>query len=133
GGDAGAVLGDAAVIGDTVPAGALDALRQRRTGRSSRANQVRSPEFERAIEELLSRRMLRRVRGGYAFVTPLLREAAYAGIGKADLAERHAHLARWAGGESEPDRMPPATADAFIAEHVERAETLADAVGLRED
>jgi class 3 adenylate cyclase/tetratricopeptide (TPR) repeat protein len=132
-GDARAVLRDAAVIGDTVPAGALDALRQRRTGRSGRSSQVRAPEFERAIEELLSRRMLRRVRGGYAFVTPLLREAAYAGIGKADLAERHAHLAQWAGSEQVPDRMPPSTADAFIAEHVERAETLADAVGLRED
>ena len=40
--------------------------------------------------------MLRRARGGFAFATPLLREAAYAGIGKADLAERHAALARWA-------------------------------------
>ena len=53
-------------------------------------------ELERAIDELLQRRMLRRIRGGYAFATPLMREAAYAGIGKADLAERHAFLARWA-------------------------------------
>ena len=29
-----------------------------------------------------------------------MREAAYAGIGKADLAERHAYLARWAAPES---------------------------------
>ncbi|HEY7174445.1 MAG TPA: adenylate/guanylate cyclase domain-containing protein, partial [Micromonosporaceae bacterium] len=89
-------------------------------------------ELERAVDELLQRRMLRRIRGGYAFATPLLREAAYAGIGKADLADRHAFLAQWAADEA-PDRMAPANADAFIAEHVERAETLADAVGLRPD
>ena len=51
---------------------------------------VAAVELERAVDELLQRRMLRRVRGGYAFATPLMREAAYAGIGKADLAERHA-------------------------------------------
>ena len=42
------------------------------------------------------------MRGGYTFATPLLREAAYAGVGKADLAERHARLARWAAGLSAP-------------------------------
>ncbi|HEY7173904.1 MAG TPA: adenylate/guanylate cyclase domain-containing protein, partial [Micromonosporaceae bacterium] len=131
-GDARAILRDAAVVGDTVPAGALEALRDRRSGRPARASAARTVEFERAVDELLSRRMLRRVRGGYAFVTPLLREAAYAGIGKADLADRHAFLAQWAADEA-PDRMAPPTADAFIAEHVERAETLADAVGLRPD
>ncbi len=93
--DARAVLRDATVVGDAVPSGALEALRDRRTdGRRGQA--VAAVELERAVEELLSRRMLRRTRGGYAFVTPLLREAVYAGIGKADLAERHAHLARWA-------------------------------------
>jgi class 3 adenylate cyclase/tetratricopeptide (TPR) repeat protein len=131
--DARSVLRDAAVVGDTVPAGALEALRERRTGRPARASAADDAEFERAVEELLSRRMLRRVRGGYAFVTPLLREATYAGIGKADLAERHGDLARWAGSDPAPDRMPPAAADAFIADHVERAESLADAVGLRPD
>jgi class 3 adenylate cyclase/tetratricopeptide (TPR) repeat protein len=129
--DARSTLRDAAVVGDTVPAGALEALQERRVGASTAAG-GRS-ESEPAIEELLSRRMLRRVRGGYAFVTPLLREAAYAGLGRADLAERHAHLARWAGAVPTPDRMTPGTADAFIADHVERAEALADAVGLRAD
>lgn len=128
--DARSALRDAAVVGDTVPTGALEALRERRTGA---VGGVRAVELERAIEGLLSRRMLRRIRGGYAFVTPLLREAAYAGIGKADLADRHAHLARWAATEPPPDRMPPAAADEFIAEHVERAVALSDAVSLRAD
>ena len=44
--------------------------------------------------------MLHRVRGGYAFTTPLMREAAYSGIGKADLADRHAYLATWAAPET---------------------------------
>ena len=74
--------------------------------------------------------MLRRIRGGYSFVTPLLREAAYAGIGKADLADRHARLARWASG-AEDFAGSTEGADAFVAEHVERAAALADAVGLR--
>ena len=138
--DARAVLRDATVIGDTVPSGALEALHERRTGRVSRSG-ISAVELERAVEELLSRRMLRRVRGGFAFVTPLLREAAYAGIGKADLAARHAYLAQWAAGDLAPDgsgawlRMTGSDADAdiFIADHVERAVTLADAVGLRPD
>src|SRR5439155_22285436 len=76
-------LVDAAVIGDTVPEGALEALR-------ARAGAVAAVALQRAIDELLNRRMLRRVRGGYAFATPLMRQAAYAGVGKADLADRHA-------------------------------------------
>ncbi|HKD96882.1 MAG TPA: adenylate/guanylate cyclase domain-containing protein [Micromonosporaceae bacterium] len=129
--DARATLRDAVVVGDTVPAGALEALRDRRGNGSDRPAAARAVELERAVEELLTRRMLRRVRGGYAFVTPLLREAAYAGIGKADLADRHAHLARWAASAPAPDRMTAPAADAFIADHVERAATLADSVGLR--
>ncbi len=128
------VLRDAAVVGDTVPAGALAALRDRRTGRDGRPSAVAALELERAVDELLQRRMLRRVRGGYALATPLLREAAYAGIGKADLAERHAHLARWAApsaGSGGPAGLGTEATDAFIADHVERAGTLADAVGLR--
>src|SRR5262249_3505576 len=97
-----------------------------------------------AIDELLQRRMLRRARDGYAFATPLMREAAYAGISKADLADRHATLARWAAGTA-PElngrvrlrslRGGPAVAvaAAVVAEHAERAAVLSDAVGLRSD
>jgi len=124
--EARSVLRAAAVVGDTVPADALVALRER----DGRPTAVAALDLDRAVEELLQRRMLHRIRGGYAFATPLLREAAYAGIGKADLAERHARLARWAAAG--PEFAPsPEAADAFVAEHVERAAVLADAVGLR--
>jgi class 3 adenylate cyclase/tetratricopeptide (TPR) repeat protein len=138
-----ALLRDAAVVGDTVPAGALEALRAGRP--DGRPSAVAAVELTRAIEELLQRRMLRKVKGGYAFATPLLREAAYAGVGKADLAERHALLARWAADTAPPARPEPGrprpgrvgmtaeAADAFVAEHAERAAALADAVGLRDD
>ncbi|WP_212825701.1 adenylate/guanylate cyclase domain-containing protein [Polymorphospora rubra] len=142
--DARSVLRDAAVIGDSVPAGTLEALRERRAGRDGRPTAVVAVELERAVDELLQRRMLHRVREGYAFTTPLMREAAYAGIGKADLAERHAVLAQWAarpvneppaglGGAATPGGIPAPERDAFIADHVERAVSLADAVGLRPD
>jgi class 3 adenylate cyclase/tetratricopeptide (TPR) repeat protein len=144
--DARAALRDAAVIGDTVPAGALEGLRERPGGRDARPAAVAAVELERAIDELLQRRMLHRVRGGYAFTTPLMREAAYAGIGKADLAGRHAYLARWAAppgtaagvdGRAVPGSaaatMPPDVRDAFVAEHVQKAAALADTVGLRSD
>ncbi|HEU4421641.1 MAG TPA: adenylate/guanylate cyclase domain-containing protein [Pilimelia sp.] len=134
--DARAALRDAAVVGDTVPAGVLEAMRERRAGRDGRPSAVVAVELERAVDELLQRRMLHRVRGGFAFATPLMREAAYAGIGKADLADRHAQLARWAAAVSDQPRlavMPDDERDAFIAEHVERAAALADAVGLRSD
>ncbi|GII25220.1 adenylate/guanylate cyclase domain-containing protein [Planosporangium mesophilum] len=138
-----AVLRDAAVVGDTVPSGALEALRAGRAG--GRPSAVAAVELARAVEELLQRRMLRKVKGGYAFATPLLREAAYAGVGKADLAQRHALLAGWAAeptpsARPEPGRPRPGrvgmtaeAADAFVAEHAERAMVLADAVGLRAD
>src|SRR5438067_4602138 len=114
--EARSVLRAAAVVGDTVPADALVALRER----DGRPTAVAALDLDRAVEELLQRRMLHRIRGGYAFATPLLREAAYAGIGKADLAERHARLARWAAAG--PEFAPsPEAADAFVAEHVERA------------
>src|SRR5437762_2527912 len=124
--EARSVLRAAAVVGDTVPADALAAL-QEPDGRPAAAAAL---DLERAVDELLQRRMLRRIRGGYAFATPLLREAAYGGIGKADVAERHARLARWAAAGPEFAATPEA-ADAFVAEHVERAAALADAVGLR--
>ncbi|MEV6811519.1 adenylate/guanylate cyclase domain-containing protein [Micromonospora sp. NPDC051296] len=135
--EARSVLRDASVVGDTVPDGALEALREQRTGRDGRPAAVVAVELERAVDELLQRRMLHRTRTGYAFATPLMREAAYAGISKADLAERHAALARWAaprdgtpggsGGFTEVAR------DDFVAGHVERATRLADAVTLRPD
>ncbi|HEX2417363.1 MAG TPA: adenylate/guanylate cyclase domain-containing protein [Micromonosporaceae bacterium] len=145
--DTRAVLRDAAVVGDTVPAGALEALRGGgRTG-------VAAMERERAIDELLARRMLRRrSSGGYRFVTPLMREAAYAGVGRAVLAARHAELARWGAAQyqaayrheqahqrQEEHQHDPSLsmsieqADAFTARHAERAITVADWVGLRTD
>ncbi|SCL62107.1 Tetratricopeptide repeat-containing protein [Micromonospora citrea] len=136
--DARSVLRDAAVVGDTVPAGALEALREQRAGRDGRPAAVIAVELERAVEELLQRRMLHRARAGYAFATPLMREAAYAGVSKAELAERHAALARWAAtdppaGAGAPGGFTEAARDVFVAEHVERAATLADTVGLRPD
>ncbi|MCW3813166.1 AAA family ATPase [Micromonospora sp. DR5-3] len=136
--DARSVLRDAAVVGDTVPAGALEALREQRTGRDGRPAAVVAVELERAVDELLQRRMLHRTRTGFAFATPLMREAAYAGVSKAELAERHAALARWAAPESAdgvalPGGFTEADRDDFVAEHVERAAALADAVKLRPD
>ncbi len=128
--EARALLRDAAVVGDTVPAGALDALSCRRTGTQPPA--LLAAEHARALDELIQRRMLHRVHNGYGFATPLLREAAYTGIGKADLAERHAHLARWASGEPAPAGQVT-DVDGFVAEQVERAVALAAAVGLRAD
>jgi class 3 adenylate cyclase/tetratricopeptide (TPR) repeat protein len=122
-----AVIRDASVVGDRVPEGALRALRSS-AGLTSTADN----ELDRALAELIARRMIRRSsRGGYAFVTALTRQAAYAGVGKADLADRHAVLARWA------DRLPPTTGDfrgperdSFIADHAERARELAEAMRL---
>ncbi|WP_200210191.1 adenylate/guanylate cyclase domain-containing protein [Micromonospora coerulea] len=135
--DARSVLRDAAVVGDTVPIGALEALREQRAGRDGRPAAVVAVELERAVEELLQRRMLHRTRAGYAFATPLMREAAYAGVSKAELAERHAALARWAApgtsGGGAPGGFTEAARDDFVAEHVERAAALADAVKLRPD
>lgn len=129
--EARSVLRDAAVVGETVPDNAVAALAERRPGRQGRPSAVAAVELEQAVDELLHRRMLRKVRGGYAFATPLLREAAYAGLGKADLAERHAYLARWAA--SGRAGLPEAERDAFVARHVERAATLAELVGLAPD
>src|SRR4029453_17665989 len=91
---------DAAVVGDTVPTGVIEALRDRRVGTDARPGAVVAVELERAIDELLQRRVLHRVKGGYAFTTPLMLEAAYSGIGKTDLADRHAYLATWAAPET---------------------------------
>ena len=134
------VLRDAAVAGDTVPVGVIEALRERRASSDARPGAVAAVELERSIDELLQRRMLHRTRSGYAFTTPLMREAAYSGIGKADLAERHAYLAQWAAPES-LERVGYDSAarlnltdnerDAFVATHAECAVELADAVRLR--
>ncbi|MEV6693234.1 adenylate/guanylate cyclase domain-containing protein [Micromonospora sp. NPDC051196] len=132
-----AVLRDAAVVGDTVPDGALEVLREQRVGRDGRPAAVVAVELERAVEELLQRRMLHRTRTGYAFATPLMREAAYSGVSKAELAERHAVLARWAapqeGAAGGPGGFADVARDDFVAGHVERATALADAVTLRPD
>jgi class 3 adenylate cyclase/tetratricopeptide (TPR) repeat protein len=136
------VLRDAAVVGDTVPTGVIEALRERRTTSDARPGAVAAVELERAVDELLQRRMLHRIRGGYAFTTPLMREAAYSGIGKADLADRHAYLATWAAPETitrlgydGASRLSLSAneRDAFVATHVECAVELADAVRLRPD
>ena len=132
--DSRAILRDASVVGDTVPAEALAAVREQQSSVDARPAAVAANDLERALDELLHRRMLLRTRGGYLFATPLLREAAYAGVGKADLADRHAGLARWAAAL---DRPVPGlgwadeTIDAFIADQAERAAALADAVSLR--
>ncbi|WFF01930.1 adenylate/guanylate cyclase domain-containing protein [Micromonospora sp. WMMD964] len=136
--DARSVLRDAAVIGDTVPNGALEAMREQRAGRDGRPSAVVAVELDRAVEELLQRRMLHRSRTGYSFATPLMREAAYAGVSKAELAERHAALARWAAPTDEaasagPGGFTDEARDDFVATHVERAARLADAVKLRPD
>ncbi|MEU1754746.1 adenylate/guanylate cyclase domain-containing protein [Micromonospora matsumotoense] len=136
--EARSALRDAAVVGDVVPSGALEALREQRAGRDGRPAAVAAVELERAVEELLQRRMLHRTRTGFAFATPLMREAAYAGVSKAELAERHAALARWATGVPGSSVAPPggftdAARDDFVAEQVERAAALADAVKLRPD
>ncbi|MFG2048459.1 adenylate/guanylate cyclase domain-containing protein [Micromonospora sp. NPDC048935] len=136
--DARSVLRDAAVTGDTVPTGALEAMREQRAGRDGRPSAVVAVELDRAVEELLQRRMLHRSRSGYSFATPLMREAAYAGVSKAELAERHAALARWAApvdgaATAAPGGFTDEARDDFVATHVERAATLADAVKLRPD
>jgi class 3 adenylate cyclase/tetratricopeptide (TPR) repeat protein len=136
------VLRDAAVVGDTVPTGVIEALRERRAVSDARPGAVAAVELERSVDELLQRRMLHRVRGGYAFSTPLMREAAYAGIGKADLADRHAYLAHWASPETITRlgydgasrlSLTENERDAFVATHAECAVELADAVRLRPD
>jgi class 3 adenylate cyclase/tetratricopeptide (TPR) repeat protein len=130
-----AVLRDAAVVGDRVPPGALEVLRGQH-GRPVRSR-IGSEELRRALAELVSRRMLRRRSGGgYAFVTTLLREAAYAGVGKADLADRHWLLARWGaehsarGVSGAVDGLRAPEWDAFVAGHAERAVALADDMHL---
>ncbi len=136
------VLRDAAVVGDTVPTGVIEALRERRAVSDARPGAVAAVELERSVDELLQRRMLHRVRGGYAFTTPLMREAAYTGIGKADLADRHAYLATWAAPETVNKlgydgasrlSLTENERDAFVATHAECAVALADDVRLRPD
>ncbi|GAA4217495.1 adenylate/guanylate cyclase domain-containing protein [Actinocatenispora rupis] len=124
------VLRDAAVVGDTVPTSALASL----------SPSLTETDLDKALDDLVARNMLRRAgREEYTFATPLMREAAYAGIGKADLADRHARLARWASRRvhSESTYGPldgeVGGDDAFVAEHAEKAVLLADEVNLRDD
>ncbi|WP_449329520.1 adenylate/guanylate cyclase domain-containing protein [Salininema proteolyticum] len=89
------------------------------------------PDFEDALQELLDKRMLRRRSyGGYRFVTPLLREAAYTPIGKVDAAHAHAEIARWAASVE----LDGQSADDLVVYHAETAASLADDLELeRED
>ncbi|GIL31708.1 adenylate/guanylate cyclase domain-containing protein [Actinocatenispora comari] len=124
------VLRDAAVVGDTVPLSSLSSLEP----------ELSDADEDKAMDDLVARNMLRRTgRDEFTFTTPLMREAAYAGIGKADLADRHARLARWAAqrvhseGTYSPADGETLGDDAFVAEHAEKAVLLADEVGLRDD
>lgn len=81
-----------------------------------------------ALRDLVGRGLLQPARRGeYAFVHALAREAAYAGIGKVERAERHAELARWAAGLDDP------AAGDLVAAHAERAVALAEEMGLPGD
>jgi len=116
------VLRDAAVIGDRMPEAALRALCRGAAGRGR-------DDLDRALAELTSRRMLRRDESGWGFVTTLMREAAYSGVGKADLADRHARVARWAA-EGPVRGMTEAERDELVARHAECALALAQAMLL---
>jgi class 3 adenylate cyclase/tetratricopeptide (TPR) repeat protein len=134
--EARAQLRDAAVVGDTVPKAALEAVRGQGSTVDTRTASSAVVDVDRAIDELLARRMLLRTRGGFTFATPLMREAAYAGVGKADLAERHARLVRWASSLTLPVTglgWSNDAVDAFIADQAERAAALANEVSLRPD
>lgn len=106
------LLREVAVVGDAIPESAVEIFESTVDG-----------DLDTAIEELLSRQMLRRrTHGGYRFVTPLMREAAYNGLGKADLADRHARLARWAVHTTS---LQPPQADEFVINHATKAIQLA--------
>jgi class 3 adenylate cyclase/tetratricopeptide (TPR) repeat protein len=82
------------------------------------------------IAVLVERDIVRPAGGGaYVFGHMLTREVAYAGIPKAGRARRHALVARWAA-----EKLPgtPAEVDAYVAEHTERAVSLATEMGLEE-
>ncbi|GAB3224884.1 hypothetical protein GCM10027447_13910 [Glycomyces halotolerans] len=111
-----ALLRAASIFGDAVPPEATQLLEKEVPG-----------EFDRALQELLDRRMLRRRSyGGYRFVTPLLRQAAYAPIGKADAAHAHAEIARWAADTE----LEGQSADDLVVYHAERAVALAREVEI---
>ncbi|WP_218126549.1 adenylate/guanylate cyclase domain-containing protein [Glycomyces sambucus] len=111
-----ALLRAASIFGDAVPPEATQLLEKEVPG-----------EFDLALQELLDRRMLRRRSyGGYRFVTPLLRQAAYAPIGKADAAHAHAEIARWAADTE----LEGQSADDLVVFHAEQAVTLAREVEI---
>ncbi|HEX2143875.1 MAG TPA: hypothetical protein VHG10_05115 [Glycomyces sp.] len=111
-----ALLRAASIFGDAVPPEAAQLLEKEVPG-----------EFDRALQELLDRRMLRRRSyGGYRFVTPLLRQAAYAPIGKGDAAHAHAEIARWAADTE----LEGQSADDLVVFHAEQAVTLAKEVEI---
>jgi len=117
------VLRDAAVVGDRVPVAALRAA----PGRAADAG----GELDRALAELVGRRMLQRgTREDVQFATSVVRDAVYAGVGKADLADRHARVARWAEAQRPGRELTETERDELIATSAERAVELADAMRL---
>jgi class 3 adenylate cyclase/tetratricopeptide (TPR) repeat protein len=123
-----AVLRDAAVVGERIPVRALAVLR----ADQAVGVPLQLDRLPKDIAELVARRMLRPSnRGGYTFVTAFMRQAAYAGVGKTDLATRHARLARWADALAPEDpELAGIERDTFVARHAEEALSLADAMRL---
>lgn len=123
-----AVLRDAAVVGERIPVRALAVLRSEHAV----GVPLQMDRLPKDIAELVARRMLRPSnRGGYTFVTAFMRQAAYAGVGKTDLAARHAQLARWAETLAPQDpELAGIERDTFVARHAEEALSLADAMRL---
>ncbi|GAA1699227.1 hypothetical protein GCM10009765_55790 [Fodinicola feengrottensis] len=123
-----AILRDAAVVGERIPVRALAVLR----AEQSIGVPLQLDRLPKDIAELVARRMLRPSnRGGYTFVTAFMRQAAYAGVGKTELAARHARLARWADALAPDDpELAGIERDTFVARHAEEALSLADAMRL---
>jgi class 3 adenylate cyclase/tetratricopeptide (TPR) repeat protein len=116
-----AVLRDASVLGERVPVAALQAL-SRQPG-----------SVPAAVATLVARGLLRpspedpASAGIFVPAHTLAREAAYAGVPKAERARRHALAARW----SREGLPPGAISDRAVATHAERAVVLAQEMGLQ--
>ena len=113
-----AVLRDAAVMGDSVCAGALAVLGDRDQA-----------ELMRCLEALVRKEFIQRVRRSpgsqeteYSFRRGLVREVAYSQLPRQAQAEKHCRAAAWVGG------LPPDRAG-LLAHHYERALALTSAAG----
>jgi class 3 adenylate cyclase/tetratricopeptide (TPR) repeat protein len=116
------VLRDASVLGLRATAPGLEAV--------GRASGHGDPEVVRsAIDLLLARRLLEQEpdEEGYRFTHTLVRDVAYAGLGKAERARRHAAAAHWAGS---PAGGRAVDSDVVAASQGERAVRLASEMGL---